>query len=102
MSVLERHGTKAFVLKPSSVVAAAEHDLGRRHDRRATASAPYAFHRRHVARASCPLDLIDRAIADRYTGYYCGKRVARILYGEDGLLEAARALISPIGAEAAG
>jgi hypothetical protein len=91
--VLDRHGTRAFVLKPSSVVAAAEADLALRNKKKqsdASAAMPYAFYHRHVRLASCALDLIDRAIADRYTGVYCGKRITR----NEELLWEARALLA--------
>lgn len=101
----------AFVLKPASIVTAAEADLALRQLQRGDrahggehGAKPYCFHRAHVARASCALDLIDRAIRDRYTGVYGGKRITLIIYGDADLLWAARELLSPTdagGAEAA-
>ena len=104
-AVLEKHGTKLCAIKPSAIVGAAEADLAlreRKIRRRSAENIPYVFHRRHVQAASCALDLIDRAIRDRYSGVYCGKRITRIVYGDEELLRAVRALLSPIGTEAAG
>lgn len=90
--------SQAFALKPSSLIAAAAADLARRDfNRCARGSDPYCFHRRHVARATCALDLIDRAIRDRYTGVDSGKRITRIIYGDAELLWAAYELCSPLG-----
>jgi hypothetical protein len=95
----------AFLLKPASIVTAAEADLELRQHQRSRVgeeprSQPYCFHRRHVARASCALELIDLAIRDRYTGVYGGKRITRIIYGDADLLWAARQLLSPVGGAA--
>ena len=91
---------EAFALKPASIVAAAEADLALRGrqcgvwlEGKGWRPQPYCFHRAHVARASCALDLIDRAIADRYSGVYSGKRITRIIYGDENLLADARALL---------
>jgi hypothetical protein len=95
--LLEAHGTKLLVLPPSAIIAAAEADLKLRRGRDASdAGKPYCFHRRHVAAAACALDLIDRAIADRYSGVYCGKRITRTIYGDEVLLREVRALLSPL------
>lgn len=90
--------TEAFALKPASIVTAAEADLALRQEQRRIWKKPrsvqaYCFHRAHVARASCVLDLIDRAIADRSSGVYCGKRITRIIYADENLLWEARALV---------
>ena len=97
---------EAFALKPGSIVAAAEADLALRgrqcgvwYEGEGWRPLPYCFHRVHVARASCALDLIDRAIADRYSGVHSGKRITRIIYGDENLLAEARALLA-IGAAA--
>jgi hypothetical protein len=88
--LLEAHGTKLFTLKPSSIIAAAEADLKLRRARKGgqPSSAPYCFHRAHVAAASGAFDLIDRAIRDRYSGVYCGKRITRTIYSDEALLSA--------------
>jgi hypothetical protein len=101
---LRREGARdvaASALKPGSIVAAAEADLALRQAQRGLrmdgddrGARPYCFHRTHVARASCALDLIDRAIADRYSGVYCGKRITRIIYGDENLLWEARAIVA--------
>jgi hypothetical protein len=101
MSVLERHGTRLCELKPSAVVAAAEADVAlrrRKNGAGAPIGTPYCFHRRHVARASCACDLIERAIKDRYAGVGSEKRITRILYGDEELLRAAYAAASCAGA----
>lgn len=103
---LDRHGTRAFVLKPSAVVAAVEADLVLRERKRKRrgqhpAGGTYVFHRDHVRRASCALDLVDRAIRDRYAGVGSGKRITRLVYGDEELLAATRALLSPIADGAA-
>lgn len=89
--------TEAFSLKPASIVTAAMADLATREQqcgawRKRRRAQTYCFHRAHVARASSPLDLIDRAIADRYSGVYSGKRITRIIYRDERLLAEARAL----------
>jgi len=90
--LLERHGIKAFALKPSALIAAAEADLRLRSQQQGAQRSgprPYCFHRSHVVRASCALDLIDRAIRDRYSGVWSAKRITRIIYGDADLLAAA-------------
>ena len=94
-------GTRAFVLQPASIVTAAEADLllrerqrGVRYDGDDRAVQPYCFHHRHVVRASCAFDLIDRAIKDRYSGVHSGKRITRIIYADEELLLAARAIVA--------
>jgi hypothetical protein len=94
---------EAFALKPASIVAAAEADLALRArqcgiwlEGEGWRPQPYCFYRAHVARASCALDLINRAIADRYSGVHAGKRITRIIYGDETLLWEARALLSPL------
>lgn len=98
---LDRHSTRASALKPGAVAAAAEADLALRAAKRRGKSArgnAYTFHRRHVQRASCALDLIDRAIADRYAGVWSEKRITRLIYLDAELLDAVRRLLSPLAA----
>lgn len=97
-TVLERHGTRAFVLKPSALAKAAEADLALRNRKRLGQCADgkaYTFHRAHVRRASCALDLVDRAIADRYSGVWSDKRITCLIYGDEDLLRATRELLAP-------
>jgi hypothetical protein len=95
-----------FRLTPASIIAAAEADLKLRAAQRGEAVEagvrvkPYCFHRAHGRRASCALDLIDRAIAGRYDGIHGGKRITALIYADEGLLAAARALLSPLGGAA--
>jgi hypothetical protein len=101
---LDRHGTRAFVLKPSALAKAAEADLALRNQKRdgkRAAGVAYTFHRRHVRRATCALDLVDRALADRYSGVWSKKRVTRLVYGDEDALVATRALLSPCDEAAA-
>jgi len=96
---LDRHSTRAVSLKPTAIAAAAVADLVLREQKRAGKSdkgRPYLFHRRHVQRSTCPLDLVDRAIADRYSGIWSAKRVTRLIYLDEDLLRATRALLSPL------
>ena len=91
------HGTKAFLLKPASIVTAALADLElRKHQRRPVegwaTSEPYCFHRAHVFHAKSVRDLLERAIKDRYSGVYSSKRVTCIVYGDEDLLWEAYAL----------
>jgi hypothetical protein len=92
---LARHGTKLAELKPSAIIAAARADLALRSEQFAGARGdgipirPYAFHRRHVRRATSVADLIARAIADRYAGYWSSKRATVAIYADPAALEAA-------------
>lgn len=101
---LDRHGTRAIALPASAIIKAAEADLALRDLKRAGQRGrgmPYTFHRRHVRHASCALDLVDRAIADRYGGVWSDKRLTRVVYGDEETLRAVRMLLSPL-ADAAG
>ncbi len=92
LPVLEEHGTQLMVLKPSSIWAAAMADL----ERRAYNTAPgedgfkvYAFHRKHVLKATSANDILRAAIAEPGIGLASGKRDTRLLYSDVELLKAA-------------
>lgn len=95
---LLEHGTKAFELKPSSLIAAAEEDL-RRAKRNAspgkTEYEHFAFHRRHVAKAvktGAPKRIIELALADIDLGKSSGKHWTRVIYSNPDVLALALAL----------
>lgn len=91
--VLEEHGTQLMVLKPSSIWAAAMEDLKRRafntDKARADRFKVYAFHRKHVLKATTANDIIRAAIAEPGLGQASGKRDTRLLYSDVELLKAA-------------
>lgn len=101
LPVLEEHGTRLMVLKPSSIWAAAMEDIKRRvHNTEVVASSKsswgrrgefkhYAFHRRHVLRANSANDIIRAAIAEPGLGRASGKKSTRQLYSDVELLKAA-------------
>ena len=92
LPVLEEHGTQLMVLKPSSIWSAAMEDLKRREFNKQAAGdsfRPYAFHRRHVIKASTANDVIRAAIAEPGLGIVSGKRDTRLLYSDVELLKAA-------------
>jgi hypothetical protein len=96
--VLLDHGTKAILLKASSILAAADEDL-RRHVRNLERSIGeyehYAFHRKHVAKAMndniIPNGkmLIKIALDDLQTGCESGKHWTRVIYSDPELLKEA-------------
>jgi hypothetical protein len=90
--VMEQHGTKLMQLKPSMIWRCAMDDL----DRKAYNKDPvpgqykqYAFHRRHVIKASTANDILRAAIAEPGLGQASGKRDTRLLYADVELLKAA-------------
>jgi hypothetical protein len=96
--VLLDHGTKAILLKPSSILAAAEEDLRRamRNIERSIGEYEhFAFHRKHVAKAMkdhiIPNGrmLIKIALADVDIGRTSGKHWTRVIYSDPELLKAA-------------
>jgi hypothetical protein len=96
--LLDRHGTKAFAIPPSAIAAAAEADLRlrqRKLDGKERFCVPYCFHRRHVCKANCALDLVDRALQELEVGLGSNKRATQLIYGDEQLLRAARAALSP-------
>jgi hypothetical protein len=95
---LLEHGTKAFLLKPSSVLAAAEEDLRRsvRNIERSVGEYEhYAFHRKHVAKAMkdniVPNGkmLIQIALGNLEIGCASGKHWTRVIYSDPELLKRA-------------
>lgn len=97
--ILEVHGTTVGGLTPGALVTAAEYDMRRRErnveDSGAGACEHYAFHRKHVLRASKaePSDrtmrLITLAIEQREIGIESGKKSTRLIYKDEQLLKEA-------------
>jgi len=94
--VLEQHGTKLMQLKPSMIWRCAMDDIERRAHNHAVATngndgefKHYAFHRRHVLKASTANDILRAAIAEPGLGQASGKRDTRLLYSDVELLKAA-------------
>jgi len=97
------HGTKLMELAPGSLAHAAAHDLKVREDKReirdefgrvvewpkAEAGARYAFHRKHVRKATSPADLLARAILELGPGRASAKANTRIVYADVEKLKAA-------------
>lgn len=98
-SVLEEHGTKLMQLKPSMVWRCAMDDLERRKHNEglktfvgvplSSTFKHYAFHRRHVVKASTANDILRAAIAEPGLGLASGKKDTRLLYSDVELLKAA-------------
>lgn len=92
-TLLEEHGTRLMVLKPSSIWAAAMEDLRRREfncdKARQDRFKIYAFHRKHVVKASTANDILRAAIAQPGLGLASGKKATRLLYSDIELLKAA-------------
>jgi len=88
------HGTKAFDLPPSAIVATAAADL-RLRQRKAEDdelhAAPYAFHRAHVRKAATPAELIELALKQPSKGAESAKINTRRIYSDEELLRAALA-----------
>jgi len=90
--VMEQHGTKLMQLKPSMIWRCAMDDLARRvrnTDPKSVEYEHYAFHRKHVAKASTANDILRAAIAEPGLGQASGKRDTRLLYADVELLKAA-------------
>lgn len=92
--VLEQHGTKLMQLKPSMIWNVAMTDLEKRAKNQHDGGAPvqyaqYAFHRRHVIKASTANDIIRAAIEEPGLGLASGKKDTRLLYSDVDLLRAA-------------
>lgn len=91
-AVLEEHGTKLMQLKPSMIWRCAMDDLDRRaHNKNtdATGMKQYAFHRKHVAKATTANDILRAAIAQPGLGQASTKKDTRLLYSDVELLRAA-------------
>ena len=90
-AVLESHGTQLMNLKPSMIWQCAMADLERRerNKERSDSYEVYAFHRRHVAKATSANDIIRAALATPHYGKETGKKDTRLLYSDLTLLEAA-------------
>jgi|SRR5215472_11191088 len=101
--VLLDHGTKLMELAAGSIAHAALNDLALREGKREIrdengkvtrravfeAGVPYAFHRRHVGKATSPADLVARAIAEPGLGQASAKVNTRIVYADVEKLKAA-------------
>lgn len=92
--MMQDHGTKAFALKPSSLIGAAVVDLKTKEtnkagDRKDASAKWYTFHRYHVRRAKSVTDLLTIAIADTVRGAKSGKPNTRLIYSDSVLLKAA-------------
>lgn len=99
--VLELHGTTIGGLTASAVVTAAEYDMRRKERNKGNTSGAcehYAFHRKHVKKATSAADLITRALAERGIGAASGKRGTRLIYKDEVLLTSAleRAMSTPL------
>jgi len=104
--ILHHHGTKLVQLLPQNLVQAAEADLklkALKAAERAQALAgeitwvdmrPYAFHRRHVARAKDASELLHIACNDIARGHGSGKLQTRVIYSDYALLQAAYRIAS--------
>lgn len=89
------HGTPLMVLKPGSILGAAEADVKRyKWNKSGENPQHYAFDRRHVRKAmrkdnATGVDIILAALADRERGLDSGKPMTRELYRDEELLRAA-------------
>jgi hypothetical protein len=98
---LAEHGTRAFELKPGSIVQAAVSDLklrarktpGEGVDRDPELQGrQYAFVGKHVRRAKTPAELIQLALDHPEAGVTSGKINTKLIYREAKLLQAALAM----------
>lgn len=93
-ALLNDHGTRAFELKPGSLISAAVADI-RNRDRKQTGevekAAPYAFHRLHVRKAKSPAELLSLALKDRERGEKSRKLNTRRIYANSETLAQAQA-----------
>lgn len=91
-TMLEDYGTMLMVLKPSSLVAAAQADMRRRARNADEAQTdrpsyePFAFHRTHVRKAVDAEDLLVRALMEPGLGRASGKYNTRLIYSNGELL----------------
>lgn len=102
---LIKHGTQAFQLSPSSIIATAAADIARRqinrheHANGRGSLHRYAFHREHVRQATSPRDLIRRAATDPLRGQVSKKRSTLLLYTDTHALAAALEAAGPEATE---
>jgi len=90
--MLLRHGTKAFTLKPNSIVQAARQDLlikERKSRGDEEMARPYAFCRSHVKKAATPAELIEAALSDINRGLASNKYNTLLIYSDEDVLRAA-------------
>lgn len=91
-TMLEDHGTALMILKPSSLVQAAQADMRRRERNASEAQTdnpsyePFAFHRTHVRKAVDAEDLLVRALMEPGLGRTSGKYNTRLIYSNGELL----------------
>jgi hypothetical protein len=106
-TILRRHGTTAFILRPSRLIAAAQEDLRRYYrntDPNRSSIERYAFVAYHVRKVARRFDgwleehvlgtaaemLLACAIADAERGQRSGKHWTRLIYSDVPLLRQAR------------
>jgi hypothetical protein len=90
--VLEQHGTRLMVLKPSYIWRLAMEDIERvSYNKTHWPGRIYNFHRKHVLKANTANDIIRAAIADQKSGLESPKEVTRLIYADLELLKAALA-----------
>jgi hypothetical protein len=85
-------------LPPGAIIGAARADLAlkrRKVERQEAPGAPYAFHRRHVAKAVTAAELLELAYEDRDRGLGSGKLNTRVIYGDPAALAAAIVVAQP-------
>lgn len=102
--MLLTYGTRAFRLKPNSILQAARQDLLTK-ARKAQDSEewvkPYAFCRKHVKKAKSVPDLLKAAMADLDRGLASSKYNTRLIYSDPDLLREAYEIAAAEEAEAA-
>lgn len=100
--MLHEHGTKAFDLPPSAIVATAASDLRlreRKSEDDSLATQPYAFHRAHVRKATTPAELIALALKEPGKAETSNKLNTKRIYGDAALLAAALEVATPTSTE---
>lgn len=93
-AMMQDHGTKAFALKPSSLIGAAVADLKTKETNKADDTKDrgtrwYTFHRTHVRKAKSAVELLSIALADLARGASSAKPNTRLIYADKKLLSAA-------------
>lgn len=92
--MMQDHGTKAFALKPSSLIGAAAADLktkfvNKADDKKDAGRRWYTFHRSHVRKAKSATELLTIALSDMERGAASGKPNTRLIYADTELMKAA-------------